>query len=90
MIVMFTLTVGDIFRGLVMAVLGAVAVAWMGVLGAVIQAPGFDVFTVDFIQLFKALTNTMVVAAYSSGSAYILKNLLTDENKNFLGIKTKD
>ena len=87
---MFTLTVGDVWRGLVMAILGAVAMAWLGVLGAIIQAPGFDVFTVDFIALFKNLTNAMIVSAYSASSAYILKNLLTDENQNFLGIKTKD
>ncbi len=73
-----------------MAVLGAVAVAWMGVLGAIIQAPGFDVFSVDFVQLFKDLTNTFIVAAYSSGTAYLIKNFFTDENKNFLGMKTKD
>lgn len=72
-----------------MAVLGAVTVAWMGVLGAIITAPGFDVFSVDFVALFKSLTNSFIIAAYSSGSAYILKNLLTDENQNFLGIKTK-
>lgn len=87
---MFKITFGDVWRGLVMAVLGPVAVAIFGVLGAVITAPGFDVFTVDFIGLFKNLTNAFIVAAYSAGSAYILKNLLTDDNQNFLGIKTKN
>ena len=86
---MFKLSVGDLWRGLVMAVLGSVAVAIFGVLGAVINAPGFDVFTVDFVSLFKNLTNAFIVASYSSGSAYILKNLLTDDNQNFLGIPTK-
>ncbi len=86
---MFTLTWGDLGRGLVMAVLGPVAIAIFAVLGSVITAPGFDVFTVDFISLFKNLTNTFIVASYSSGSAYILKNLLTDKNQNFLGIPSK-
>ena len=86
---MFKLTKGDVWRGLVMAVLGPVVIAIFGVLNAVITAPGFDVFTVDFISLFKSLTNTFIVAAYSSGSAYILKNLLTDDNQNFLGISAK-
>ena len=83
---MFKLSVGDLLRGLVMAVLGAVMVAVFAVLGAVINTPGFDVFTVDFIQLFKDLTNALIVAAYSSGSAYLLKNLLTDDEQRFLGI----
>lgn len=86
---MFTISLGDVWRAAVMAVLAPVAVAIFGVLGAVIQAPGFDVFTVDWGTLFRELTNTFIVAAYSSGSAYILKNLLTDKNQNFLGIPTK-
>lgn len=85
---MFKLTWGDVYRGLVMAVLGPLAVAIFGVLGAVITAPGFDVFSTDFITLLKDLTNAMIVASYSAASAYILKNLLTDDNQNFLGVKT--
>jgi len=86
---MFKLTWGDVWRGLVMAVLGPVAIAILGVVGAIVTAPGFDVFSVDFIQLFKDLTNTFIVAAYGAGSAYLLKNLLTDDNQNFLGIETR-
>ena len=72
-----------------MAVLGPIAVALFGILGSVITAPHFDVFTVDFISLFKNLTNAFIVASYSAGSAYLLKNLLTDSNQNFLGIPSK-
>ncbi len=86
---MFKISWGDVFRGLVMAVLAPVAVAIFGILGAIITAPNFDVFIVDWSTLFRSLTNAMIVAAYSSGSAYILKNLLTDKNQNFLGIQTK-
>ena len=86
---MFKLTWGDLWRGIVMAILGPVAVAIFGVLGAVITVPGFDVFSVDFILLFKNLTNALIVASYSAGSAYILKNLLTDDQQNFLGIENK-
>ena len=87
---MFKLSLGDIWRGIIMAVLAPVSVAIFGVLGTVINTPGFDVFSVDFIQLFKNLTNAFIVASYGAGSAYILKNLFTDDNKNFLGIKTKN
>lgn len=86
---MFRLSWGDVWRGLVMAVLGPVAVAIFGVLGTVITVPHFDVFSVDFLQVLKDLTNAMIVASYGAGSAYILKNLLTDENQNFLGIETE-
>ncbi len=86
---MFRISLGDIWRGLVMATLAPIAVAIFAVLGAVITAPGFDVFSVDWVTLFKSLTNTFIIAAYSSGSGYILKNLLTDKNDNFLGIPTK-
>lgn len=86
---MFKLTWGDLWRGLVMAILGPVAVAVFAVLGSVITVPGFDVFSVDFVVLFKNLTNALIVASYSAGSAYILKNLLTDDSGNFLGVQTK-
>lgn len=86
---MFKLSLGDLWRGLVVSVLGAVSVAIFGVLGAVITAPGFDVFTVDFVALFKSLTNAFIVAAYSAGSGYLLKNLLTNDDQHFLGIETK-
>lgn len=89
LIYMFTLSWGDVWRGIVMAILGPVAVAVFGVLGAVINAPGFDAFAVNYGVLFHNLANTMIVAAYSSGTAYILKNFLTDANQNFLGIPTK-
>ncbi len=86
---MFKLTLGDLWRGLIMAVLGPVAIAIFGILGGVITAPNFDVFAVDWILLFKSLTNAFIVASYGGFSGYILKNLLTDNNQNFLGIPTK-
>lgn len=72
-----------------MSVVAPMAVAIFAVLGAVIKAPGFDAFLVDWGTLLHNLTNTLIVAAYSSGTGYILKNLFTDDNHNFLGIQTK-
>lgn len=86
---MFKLSAGDFWRGFIVAVLGAFMVAVFGVLNAVISAPNFDVFEVAWLQVFKDLTNAVIIAVYASGSSYLLKNLLTDSNKNFLGIKTK-
>lgn len=86
---MLKLSLGDIWRGLVIAVLAPVAVAVFGILGAIINAPDFDVFKVEWLVLLKDLTNAMIVASYSAGSAYLLKNLLTDDKQNFLGIETR-
>ena len=83
---MFKLSLGDVFRGLVMTVTGAVMVAVLGVFTRVITSD-FDVFSLDYIALLKELTNVIIIAGYSSGAGYLLKNLLTDDNQNFLGIK---
>lgn len=85
---MFKLTLGDLWRGLVMAVLGAVTIAVLGVFSRVITSD-FDVFSLDFIALLKELTNQIIIASYSSGSAYLLKNLFTNDDGNFLGIDVK-
>lgn len=86
---MFKLSLGDLWRGLVMAVFGAGSVAVLGTVGAVVLDPAFDLFTTDFAALLKSLANSMVVASWSAGSSYLLKNLLTDDRQNFLGIKTR-
>jgi len=85
---MFKLTLGDLFRGLVMAIIAPVTIAILGVFSRVITSD-FDVFSLDFIALFKDLTNVFIIASYSAGSSYILKNLLTTDEGNFLGIETK-
>jgi len=71
-----------------MAIIAPVTIAILGVFSRVITSD-FDVFSLDFIALFKDLTNVFIIASYSAGSSYILKNLLTDDEDNFLGIKTK-
>ena len=68
-----------------MAVLSAVMVAFTGILSRVIT-PQFDVFSLDYITLFKELTNAFIIAAYASGSGYLLKNLLTNDDQKFLGV----
>lgn len=82
---MFKLSLGDVARGLVMAVLGAVMIAVLGVFSRVITTD-FDLFTLDYVSLIKDLSNQIIIAAYSSGSAYLLKNLLTTDDQRFLGI----
>lgn len=86
---MFKLTKGDFFRGFVMAVLTPVMVAVLAVLNRVITDPAFDVFSLDFVALIKELTNVLIIAAYSGGSSYLMKNLLTTDDGAFLGIDVK-
>ncbi len=85
---MFKLSSGDLFRGLVMAITASVMMAVLGVFSRVITSD-FDVFSLDYIPLFKELTNQIIIAAYSAGSGYLLKNFLTDDSQRFLGIETK-
>lgn len=83
---MFKLSLGDWGRGLIIAILSPVVVAVLAVLGAIINAPGFDAWGVDYGALFHNLTNTLIVASYGAGVGYITKNLLTDDQGKFLGI----
>jgi len=85
---MFKLSLGDLWRGLVMAIIAPVTIAILGVFSRVITSD-FDVFSLDFIALFKDLTNVFIIASYSAGASYLLKNLATDDNGNFLGIDVK-
>ena len=75
---------------MIMAILAPVTIAILGVFSRVITSE-FDVFTLDYIALFKDLTNVFIIASYSAGSTYLLKNLLTDDNQRFLGVgKTRE
>jgi len=85
---MFKLTLGDLFRGLIMALIAPVTIAILGVFGSVITSD-FDLFSLDYIKLFKDLTNVFIISSYSAGSTYLLKNLLTTDEGNFLGIRTR-
>lgn len=85
---MFKLSLGDLWRGLVMAIIAPVTVALLGVFSRVITSD-FDVFSLDFVALFKDLTNVFIVTSYGAGSAYLIKNLLTDDQQNFLGVGSK-
>ena len=82
---MFKLSLGDLARGLVMAIIAPVSIAILGVFSRIITSD-FDVFSLDFVALFKELTNVFIIASYSAGSSYLLKNLLTNDDKKFLGV----
>lgn len=74
---MFTLKLGDIFRGFVVAILTGAFIAILGIIGA----ENFDVFTADWV----AIGRTMVNGGFAAFVGYIAKNLLTDNSGRILG-----
>lgn len=75
---MFKLQVSDFAKGAVMAVLAGILVAIAGVA----QAPGFDLFTLDW----GSLVHTVINVAFVAFAAYIAKNFVSDQNGAVLGV----
>ena len=73
----FALDWFDAYKGIQMFVVTAVV---MSVGGAVLSS-GFDVFTADWVSILKNAINVSVISTFS----YIIKNLLTNSNGDFLG-----
>lgn len=71
---MFKLSLGDVGRGLVVAVLASVFVYLL----AVLNAPGFSFVAINYAEIARI---TLV-----SGISYLAKNLLTDSQGNLLTI----
>lgn len=76
---MFSLGKSDVFKGAVTAVLAAIITV---LYGAVSQA-GFDVFSADWGVI---LTN-VIQGALTAFIAYLGKNVLSDEDGDFMGMK---
>lgn len=74
---MFTLKLGDIFRGFVVAVLTGAFIAILGIIGA----DDFDVFVADWVAIGK----TMVNGGFAAFVGYLAKNLITDHSGKILG-----
>lgn len=70
----FKLSLGDVGRGVIVAIAASVAVYLL----AVLNAPGFDFSTINFAEIARI--------ALSSGIGYLVKNLLTDNQGNILSI----
>lgn len=76
---LFNLNGNDLFKGAVTAVLAAI----ITVLYGVVSQAGFNVFEADWGVI---LTN-VIQGALTAFIAYIGKNVLSDEDGDFLGIK---
>lgn len=68
---MFTLKLGDLVRGIAVAVFTG---AWLAIGGLFIQ--GFDVFSADWVALGKLAVN----GGFFALAGYITKNLITADN----------
>jgi len=73
----FALDWFDAYKGLQMFVVTAVLTS----VGGVVLSSGFDVFTADWVSIFKNAVNISVISTFS----YIIKNLLTNSSGDFLG-----
>jgi len=69
----------DLINGIVVAVLGPVFLAATVVLGAIINAPGFDVFMVDWRTLGHTLLNVSIITSYSGLTGYLTKNFFSNQ-----------
>lgn len=74
---MLKLKLGDLVRGLAVAILTG---AWLAIAGLFVQ--GFDVFTADWAAIGKLSVN----GGFFALAGYISKNLLTADNGRLLGV----
>lgn len=83
---LFKISLGDVGRGLLVAVLGPLFISILAALSSIILAPGFDVALVNWSGLFHDLINISIVSSYTGFAGYISKQLITDDQGNILGI----
>lgn len=74
---MFTINLSDLFRAIVVAVLGGALIAIIGIIGS----SGFDVFSADWAAIGKLAVN----GAFGGFVGYLTKNFLTDSSGKVLG-----
>lgn len=83
---MFKLSLRDVGLGLIVATAAPLFLALTAILGAVINAPGFDAWSVDYGALFHSLVNSAIVSSYGGFTGYIVKNFFTSGQGNLFGI----
>lgn len=75
----------DVIKGLATAAFSGAAVAVLGILNGILNAPNFDIFSVDWGILWHSLVNASIVGAEGGFVGYITKNLLTDSQGKLFG-----
>lgn len=71
---MFKISLGDVGRGLVVAVLASVFVYLL----AILNAPGFSFLTIDYAEIARI--------SLASGIGYLAKQLMTSDQGNLLTV----
>ncbi len=74
---MFTINLGDVIRGVAVAVFTG---AWLAIAGLFVM--GFDVFSADWVYIGKLAVN----GGFFALAGYISKNLLTASNGKIFGV----
>lgn len=82
---MFQLSSNDYVKGLVVAVGAAIFTSIVAVLGSVITAPGFDVFSVDWGSVGHMLVNVSIVSGFGGFTGYIGKQFVSDKSGAVFG-----
>lgn len=82
---MFTLNKADLVKGLATAVAGGVLLAVGTVVHGVISTTGFNVFAVDWTQVFQDTVNAAIIGGEAGFAGYIAKNFFSDSNGAVLG-----
>ena len=82
---LFKLNFKDLARGLFSAIFAAVVVAVFSTLNGIFSVPGFDVFSVDWAEVYRNIVNVAVVAAEGAFMGYIGKRFFSDAEGKLLG-----
>lgn len=82
---MFRLNLTDLVKGLVSAVGAAAVLAGWQVVGAVIGAPDFNAFSVDWVLVGQNAINAAIIGAQGGFSGYLAKNFFTNSEGKLFG-----
>lgn len=82
---LFKINLRDVGKGLFSAVVGATLVAAFGVLQAVFNTPGFDVFLVDWAVLFHNLVNAGISGGITAFMGYVGTHFFSNPEGKVLG-----
>jgi len=75
---LFSLTKNDWIKGLVSAVIGGAAGAFLTTVGGVIGTPGFNLFLTDWGTVLSNAINIAFICGYGAFTGYIGKNFLSN------------
>lgn len=81
---MYQLNAKDLLKGVISAVIGGAVLASLSVLSSVFGV-GFDLFTVDWAEVFRNVINAVVVGAMGGFSGFIGHTFFSDQQGKLFG-----